>query len=130
MSVNSKLVSIALSLTFLAQSCTIYKKASITIDEAANANKNVQITRNDGSKFSLTKIEKTDGKYYGTKRVNGQAITLPLKEDEIQKIRIKDTGASRFVTIASIVTGVALVTTIIFLIDFSNDWDEWENSSN
>ena len=128
-SINPKLVCIILSLTFLVQSCTIYKKAPVSIEAAANSEKKVQIIRNDGSKFSLSKIEKIDGKYYGTKQINGQTITLPLNEEEIQKIRLKDNAATRFVTIASIVTGVAIIATIIFLIDFSNDWDDWDTES-
>lgn len=129
MSVNSKLVCIVLSLTFLVQSCDIYKKASVSIDEAANTENRLLIIKKDGSKFSLSKIEKIDGKYYGTKVVNGKNTTLPLNEEEIEKIRLKDKMASRFVTFASLVTGVAIIATIIFLIDFSNDWDDWESES-
>lgn len=124
-----------LSLLFLFESCSIYKKAPITIEEAATGDKSVLIIRNDGTKLSLSKVEKIDGKYYGTKQVNDQTITLPLNEEEIQKIRLKDKRASRFVTIASIVTGVALITTVILVIDLANDLnDDWnwgdDSSSN
>lgn len=124
-----------ISFCLLFESCSIYKKTPITIEEASTGDKSVLIIINDGTKLSLSKIEKIDGKYYGTKQINDQTITLPLNEEEILKIRQKDKRASRFVTIASIVTGVALITTIILVIDLANDLnDDWnwgdDSSSN
>jgi len=119
-----------LSLSFLVQSCNVYKRNPIAIEEAVEAKEKVRIIKNDNKKIFLKRIEKTDGVYYGVANYKGHFVKIPLDETNIQKIQIRDKTASTIVTIATIVTGTGLLAGIVALIVFASEWDDdWGSSS-
>lgn len=96
---KSKSACVFLAFIFSLQSCNVYKRAPITIDEAVTAQKKVKVRTNDDKKIILKRIEKTDSIYYGVARIRGELVKIPMKEDQIQKIRVIDKGGSIAVSI-------------------------------
>lgn len=98
-----------LALVFLLQSCAVYQKKTVSIDEAvATKNKVLILTTND-TKLKLKKIELIDGKYYGIlEDEDRKIIKTPLNESDIKTIRVLDKSASTWGTIG-IVAGSLIV---------------------
>jgi hypothetical protein len=46
------------------QSCAVLSKQPFLLDEAAASNKKVLITKTDGAKLKLKKVEQINGTYY------------------------------------------------------------------
>lgn len=83
---------IALFITalMLYQGCGVYKKAPVTIEEAATEGYSVKVRTIDSKTASYHHIELKDGKYYGVKHVDREQIFVPLKKGEINSIQQKD----------------------------------------
>jgi hypothetical protein len=109
-----KSVCIVLIFVFLLQSCTVYKSAAVSIEEAAATNNKVLIIDNNDAKLKYKKIEQIDGIYYGITVKNENTVKAPLTESEIKKIRVLDKTASTWGTIG-IVTGTLLAIGIIIV---------------
>ena len=64
-----KLVALFFSVLLMLQSCTVYKSAPITLDEASKANNKVRVYNKNGEKLTYSKIVVfNDGHYYGVKK--------------------------------------------------------------
>lgn len=109
-----KSVCIVLIFVFLLQSCAVYQKAPVSIEEAAATNNKVLIIDKNDAKLKYKKIEQIDGIYYGITKENGNIVKVPLTESEIKKIRVLDKTASTWGNIG-IVTGTILVIGIIIV---------------
>lgn len=119
-----KLFSILLSLICLVESCTIYRSTPATIEKAVSDDTKVKIYTKNGSVYKLNKIVLKDGQYYGVKHINGQTITQPLDMNNIEIIKVKNKGTSTFLTIASCITGIVIIGTIIFIATWSDGWSD------
>ena len=83
---------IALFITalMLYQGCGVYKKAPVTIEEAATEGYSVKVRTIDSKTASYHHIELKDGQYFGVKHIDRQQIFVPLKKGEINTIQQKD----------------------------------------
>jgi len=109
---KSKSVCVFLIFAFLLQSCAVYQKTPVSIEEAAATKNKVIIINDNDAKLKFKKIEQIDGIYYGITQENGKIAKTPLSESEIKKIRVLDKSASTWGTIG-IVAGSLLVVGII-----------------
>ena len=74
-------ITIVVLLFMLLQSCTVYQKTSVSIEEATNKGK-VKLENNNGLIWKFNKIEQIDSIYYGI--VKGD--TLEITPANITKI--------------------------------------------
>lgn len=100
-----------LILLFLHQSCTVYQKTPVSINEAITLDKKVLVITESDKKLKFKKIEQINGIYYG---ITKTAIRVPLIESKIKTIRISDKSKSTLLTIGVVVVPLAIV--VIFSI--------------
>lgn len=106
---KSKLVCVFLIFVILLQSCAVYHKTPVSIEDAVTSNNKVLVIKNNDTKLKLKKIELVDGKYYGiSEDEDRKIIKTPLNESDLKTIRVLDKSASTWGTIG-IVAGSLLV---------------------
>lgn len=109
---KNKCVCVFLVFVFLLQSCAVYQKTPVSIEEAVTTNNKVLIIKTDDTKLKLKKIEQIDGVYYGIIDGDREIVKVPLNKSEIKTIRILDKSTSTLSTIAVVVIPLAII--IIF----------------
>lgn len=115
---KSKFVCVFLVFVILLQSCTVYKKAPVSISEASATNHKVLIIKNDDTKLELKKIELVDGVYYGFIDEDRGIVKIPLNESTIKTIRIIDKSASTLLSTGIVVIPLAIIITLV-----TANWD-------
>jgi len=115
---------VILCAALLFQSCQVYRKNSITIDEATNAKK-VLVERNNLPDLHLSKIERIDTKYYGTARVKGETVKIQLDTTEIKTIRPLNRSATTWANIGLFGGPLIVITAIIII----NDQTKWKGDT-
>lgn len=91
---NVKILSLLLSLSFLFQSCTIYKSSPVSLDAAVAAGRKTKITTTDHKTTRFREIQKTDTIYYGYQSINNQTVITPLDKTKIQSIKVENKTVS------------------------------------
>lgn len=110
---KTKFVCVFLVFVILLQSCTVYKKAPVSISEASTTNHKVLIIKNDDTKLELKKIELVDGVYYGFIDEDRGIVIIPLNESTIKTIRIIDKSASTLLSTGIVVIPLAIIITLV-----------------
>ncbi len=110
---KTKFVCVFLVFVILLQSCTVYKKAPVSISEASATNHKVLIIKNDDTKLELKKIELVDGVYYGFIDEDRGIVKIPLNESTIKTIRIIDKSASTLLSTGIVVIPLAIIITLV-----------------
>lgn len=110
---GNKFVLWFLILIVILQSCTVYNKTPVSLEEAGASNKKAEVLKTNDSILHFKKIEQVNGTFYGVKKVKGQMLKVPLSQNEISRIRTKNESASTTLTIASIV--IPLIIGVIIL---------------
>lgn len=113
MVLKNKIVSILLIFVLMLQSCAVYQKTAVSLDEAAASKRKVLITKTDGVKLKLKKVEQIDGKYYGIVKVDGKTEKIILIENEIRTIRILNKTATTFGNIGIIAGSAIIIFTVV-----------------
>lgn len=107
--IKIKIASFLLIFALILQSCAVYHKEAVSLDDAVASNGKVLITKTDGAKLKLKKVELIDGKYYGITKVKGQTEKIILIENDIRTIRIFNKTASTFGTIGIVASSLAAI---------------------
>lgn len=107
-----KTIALILSMLILFQGCTVYKSANVSLDQASKADIKTKVSTKDGEKLKFERIGVEDEKYYGVRKVKGELIKVPLNEDYIEYVKLKDKTTSTILTIAlpvAIIVGAVLI---------------------
>ena len=107
-----KSVALILSMLILLQGCTVYKSASVTLEQAANEENKVRLETTSGEKLKFKHIGIDNGEYYGIKKVKGNIVKVPLNSNYIKNVKLKDKTLSTILTIAlpiAIIVGAGLI---------------------
>lgn len=118
-----KSITLILSLLVLLQGCTVYKSASVSLDQAANDESKVRLETTSGEKLKFKRIGVENGNYYGIKKVKGNIVKVPLDTNYIKKVKLKDKTLSTILTIAlpiAVIAGVVLILDKTYRFDFSD----------
>ena len=94
-----KSVALSLSMLILLQGCTVYKSASVTLDEASKSETKVKVVTKSNEKLKFKRIGVENGKYYGVRKVDGKMMKLILNTDTIKSIKEKDKTLSTVLSI-------------------------------
>lgn len=125
---KNKTVCFFLVIALILQSCAVYKKTPITLNEAVNADRKILVLKTDNTKIKFKKIEQIDGIYYGLIRTKGRIEKIPLTESDLKTIRALDKTATTIGNVAIVVGSlgiVLLVVAAIELADWGDDWGNW-----
>ena len=85
-----KVIAFVLSVLILFQGCTVYKSTSVTLEEAVQEQRKVQITTVDNQTLKFKRIVKRNGEYYGVKWLNDNTRDTKLFENDIEKSRLSN----------------------------------------
>lgn len=127
---KSKLVCVSLVFVILLQSCAVYQKTPVSIENAVTSNNKVLVITNNDTKLKLKKIELIDGKYYGiSEDEDRKIIKTPLNESDIKTIRVLNKSASTWGTIGIVAGTILVIVGIIGYYQMENmdlgiDWGE------
>lgn len=110
---KTKNISIILVSLLLFQSCSVYKKTPVTLDEAAKTNSRVLIQRVNKEKFKFKKIELIDGNYLGVQKVDGKTVSILLDEKDIQSIKVLDKAKTTLGNVALIIVSLGVIGLVI-----------------
>jgi len=125
---KNKTVCFLLVISLILQSCVVYKKTPVALNEATNADRKVLVVKTDNTKLKFKKIEEIDGIYYGHIRTKGGTEKIPLTESDLKTIRVLDKTATTIGNVAIVVGSlgiVLLVVAAIELADWGDDWGNW-----
>ena len=112
-----KILGFILSFFFL-QSCSVYYKTPISLEEAVNREGKVKIRTAEGKNIKYKKITLTDGQFYGARLQAGKWTQIPLFQSEIENIRLKNKSASTWATITAVVVPVGALILIGSTVDY------------
>lgn len=110
-------------LCILITGCSIYQKRIATTDEAVSSGEKVKVLTLNDETYVFQKIQREEDQLYGiTKRGSatakkldgvqeGKKVKVPLREDTIEEIHLKDDTRSTLATIAIPVVILAAVIT-------------------
>ena len=68
---NLKWIAYALSTLMLMQSCVVYHKTPVSVDEAVASNNTVKIYTTEDQKYNFKKLVKEEGNIYGISSIKG-----------------------------------------------------------
>jgi hypothetical protein len=122
-----KFICTVLMTVLLLQSCTIYKKSTIDLDQAVASHKKVLLTRNNDKKLHLKKIEFVDGGYLGSATVKGKGVKVPIDASDIKSIRPINKSATVWANIGMIGIPVIVITVAVAAASVS-DWGDTDYS--
>lgn len=121
--VKSKMICMLLIFALMLQSCAVYHKEAVSLDDAVASNGKVLITKTDGAKLKLKKVELIDGKYYGTTKVKGKIEKIILIKNDIRTIRIFNKTASTWGNIGITVGSLLVVLVIVAAISLQDGFN-------
>ena len=125
---KTKTVCFLLIIALIFQSCGVYKKTSVTLDEAVNADRKVLVVKKDNTKLKFIRIEQIDGMYYGHLKTKGEIEKIPLTESDLKTIRVLDKTLTTIGNVAIVVGSLGVIFLVIAAIELSNwddDWGDW-----
>jgi len=85
-----KTIALILSMLILLQGCTVYKSASVSLEQAALVQTKVKLETKSGEKLKFIRIGVENGNYYGVKKVKGNIVKVPLETNYIKSVKLKD----------------------------------------
>jgi len=101
-----KVVALFFATLILFQGCTVYKSASVTLDEASKSNTKVRVKTFVNQTLKFDRIVVVNNKIIGSKISKGKRNISLIEKDNIEKIQLKDITTS---TILTIVIPVAVI---------------------
>ena len=109
-----KLIALLLSVLIIFQGCTVYKSTSVTLEEAVQVQKKVQITTIDNKKIKFKRIVKRDGKYFGVKWLKDNTKDIRVFENDIKKLKIENKTMSIMVSALPIALALYIIIALVF----------------
>ena len=102
--VHLKGVALFFSVLILFQGCTVYKSASVTLDEASKSNTHVRVKTFDNQSLKFSRIEVVNNKIHGIKIHNGFTSITPIEKDNIELGRLGKTlkNVPQFISMAQL----------------------------
>ena len=102
----------------LLQSCKVYQKNNVGIEQAVMFEKDVKIKTIHSETKKFDKLVKEGDGYFGINDKFGKTIKTPINEKEIRSIQLYDKSGSTGATILGILGGVLLLFTGILVVSF------------
>lgn len=125
---RTKTVCFLLVIALILQSCSVYKKTPVTLEEATATDHKVLVIKSDNTKLKFKRIEQTDGIYYGILKTRAGIERIPLTESDLKTIRVLDKTATTVGNVAIVVGSLGVVLLVVAAAALSSlgDWGEWD----
>ena len=113
---NLKPISLLLAIVVLLQGCTIYKQQNITLESAAIQGAKVKVVTKDNKTQKYLYITSINDEYYGVIKGKDGLLKIPLQQENIKNINIKNKAASLAVNILASFGILSAVTILVVAI--------------
>lgn len=126
---KTKTVCFLLVIVLVLQSCSVYKKTPVTLEQAATSNRKVLVIKSDNTKLKFTRIEQIEGSYYGRIKTRAGIEKIPLTESDLKTIRVLDKTATTVGNVAIVVGSLGIVLLVVAAVELStlgDGWGEWD----
>mgnify|MGYP001553939083 CR=1 FL=1 len=94
-----KISSFILLVLTLTQSCVVYRQSPVSLEQAVQEETRTRILMKDGKVEKFKRITQEDEQYNGIRMTGKGPVTVPIDINSIDEIRVKNKGASIFVTV-------------------------------
>lgn len=94
-----KAISFFLACIIQTQGCTVYKKQTITLEEAASTNDKVKLVTKANETQKYLYITNVNREFYGIKKINNDLTKILLQQENLYSIRPIDKGGSHIATV-------------------------------
>ncbi len=101
-----------MAIAMIIQSCTVYKSTPLNLEQAVQKESKVRITTNSNKTFVYKKIVIDEGKYYGVERIKGKKINIPINEDLVKSIQIRNESLSALLSVGipiAVIVGISVI---------------------
>ena len=106
--IHLKVIAFFVTALILLQSCTVYKSAGVTIEEASKTQNKVKVYTTDNQTLKFKRIDFIDGKYYGVSKKTSKFEDIPLDKNNINSIKVKNKTVSAILNVGTPVVIVGL----------------------
>lgn len=111
-----KPISLLLTFVVILQGCTIYKQQNITLESAAIQGAKVKVVTKDNKTQKYLYITSINDEYYGVIKGKDGLLKIPLQQENIKNINIKNKAASLAVNILASFGILSVVTILVVAI--------------
>lgn len=94
-----KLLALFFVITFLLQSCVVYQKTPVSLEQASKQVLKAKVKTINNETYQLHRIEFENGKFYGVQKVKGKKVRITLNTNEFSKIKLQDKTMSTILSI-------------------------------
>lgn len=96
----------------LLQSCVVYKKTPVSLEQAAATKHKVKIVTKENEKQKYLYVTTINEEYYGIIKVDGKLAKIPLQEENLEIVRMEDKVKSFLYSILLIIP-ISIVAIVI-----------------
>lgn len=96
-------------IAILCQSCVVYHKTPVSIEQAAEEETKTKILLKNGSIEKFKYITHENNQFYGVRMTGNGLVNIPLEVDAISNIQVKNKTGSVLVTVIPLAALTALV---------------------
>ena len=94
----------------LFQSCKVYYKDSVTLEQAVNEHKHAKVETFTKQTYKFQSISFENDQYYGIKMVKGDTVKIPIDQANLSKVRLENKSLSVIGTIGvSVLIGFGIL---------------------
>ncbi|WP_339627927.1 hypothetical protein [uncultured Maribacter sp.] len=101
----------------LLEGCVVYQNKPVTLERAFQEGLKTKVVTDNDNTYKFKRIGFEDGQFYGVRKSNGEITKVPLLENELTKIVLKNEPMSTLLTIGASIVSVFGVLIILFIID-------------
>lgn len=97
----------------LLQSCVVYHKTPVSLEEAADQKVKTKIILKDKNVEKFKYITKEESQYYGTRLTGEGTLNISIDSAKVSEVRIKNKTASVIVTVVPLAAVTALLIAVL-----------------
>lgn len=116
-----RLFSLLMTLLMLLQSCVVYHKTPVSLDQAVLAKTRSKLFTADGTFAKYKYITEIKGEFYGIKKKSGMLVEIPLGDDPDIEVFLKNKSTSKWLNYGLIAYSVLAASSILWLATFNGD---------
>ena len=94
-----RFIALIFSITMLFQSCKVYYKDSVTLEQAVNEHKRTKVETVTKQTYKFQAISFENDQYYGIKRVKGTNVKTLIDKSNISKVVLENKTMSTILSI-------------------------------
>ena len=110
-----RICSCILIIAILCQSCVVYHKTPVTLEQAVQENTKTKILLEDGRVEKFKFVTQKDQQYFGTRMTGNGYVDIQIDENAVSKVQVKNKTASILVTVIPL---AALTSWVIFVVSY------------